>query len=625
MIGTEAEMEATQDSGKSDESFEVPTATDAFEVCGHSDSDQATDQDTLGFQPYVEATAAFLLNPKTSTPLTVSIEGEWGSGKSSFMKQLRKALESQGRMDPISHDLAPSLQKQPIYTVWFNAWRHDAEDSLWAAFALLVTRQLRGQLGFLSRHIGDARLFKLRVSGSIQWMKILLATSFWWLLILLTSACLIEAIRGKGSDIASLLTQLTNDSNQAPTEAIISTLGHWQAHHWLAGVALALVGLLIWWRKTFSNPLEPSLERHLSRPEYKGRVAFIENFHDDFQRVLQAYMQSGRLFVFVDDLDRSDENRVVRLLKAISLMIGSYGQLVFILGMDREKVAALVTASLKDLAPYLAETEEYRCSSSLGFSYLEKFIQIPIRVPVPSFGSMDKFVSSICKIPEDLATSREFMGRAIRSRLHIVDVSFGSDSSEVYGLALMVAPTLGKNPRRIKQFINIFRLQAYIAASLGLLDYDETNADESGTENQILTVEQIAKFICITLCWPEVLIDISGEPRLINKLAEMAEGGTSDTVPSKVLQHWSTNTELSSLLKEGVIGFQKGWRYSLKAADLSRLLVISPRRTIQKLKSHAIFESPESDNVIGHGETEEEAWEDAAQRLKAAGHSPSTK
>ena len=51
-------MEATQDSGKSDESFEVPTATDAFEVCGHSDSDQATDQDTLGFQPYVEATAA---------------------------------------------------------------------------------------------------------------------------------------------------------------------------------------------------------------------------------------------------------------------------------------------------------------------------------------------------------------------------------------------------------------------------------------------------------------------------------------------------------------------------------------------------------------------------------------
>ena len=50
--------------------------------------DQAANVDALGFEPYVIAIAEFLVNPETKPPLTLSIEGEWGSGKSSFMKQL---------------------------------------------------------------------------------------------------------------------------------------------------------------------------------------------------------------------------------------------------------------------------------------------------------------------------------------------------------------------------------------------------------------------------------------------------------------------------------------------------------------------------------------------------------
>ncbi|MEH2006256.1 P-loop NTPase fold protein [Nostoc sp.] len=56
-------------------------------------SDQAAELDSLGFEPYVSAIAEFLTNPVTQPPLTISIEGAWGSGKSSFMKQLQKAIE----------------------------------------------------------------------------------------------------------------------------------------------------------------------------------------------------------------------------------------------------------------------------------------------------------------------------------------------------------------------------------------------------------------------------------------------------------------------------------------------------------------------------------------------------
>ena len=74
--------------------------------------DQPTYDDLLGFSPYVEAIKEFLINPSTKPPLTLSIEGSWGSGKSSFMLQLIKELEANGEC-----------------TVLFNAWRHDKEDA----------------------------------------------------------------------------------------------------------------------------------------------------------------------------------------------------------------------------------------------------------------------------------------------------------------------------------------------------------------------------------------------------------------------------------------------------------------------------------------------------------------
>jgi len=44
-----------------------------------STSDAPTPVDTLGFEPYVESIARFLESPTTMPPLTISVEGEWGS------------------------------------------------------------------------------------------------------------------------------------------------------------------------------------------------------------------------------------------------------------------------------------------------------------------------------------------------------------------------------------------------------------------------------------------------------------------------------------------------------------------------------------------------------------------
>src|SRR3954454_5506697 len=56
-------------------------------------ADAPSSEDELGFSPYTRALAQFLLNIDTKGPLSVSIEGQWGSGKSSFLLILENDLK----------------------------------------------------------------------------------------------------------------------------------------------------------------------------------------------------------------------------------------------------------------------------------------------------------------------------------------------------------------------------------------------------------------------------------------------------------------------------------------------------------------------------------------------------
>lgn len=130
--------ETVTDYGIPDKANSVSHST-TYTVAGFSIRDTASAIDQLGFTPYVEAVAAYLTNEGTVPPLTMSIEGEWGSGKSSFMLMLEAAIENHYKQ---------SGRQAKI--VRFNAWRYDKDEALWAAFALLLTNSLAKQLRFVS-------------------------------------------------------------------------------------------------------------------------------------------------------------------------------------------------------------------------------------------------------------------------------------------------------------------------------------------------------------------------------------------------------------------------------------------------------------------------------------------
>lgn len=56
---------------------------------------QNVEQDKLGFGVYVTALHDFIVSQYTTTPLTISVDGPWGTGKSSLMYMLKNSLEPQ--------------------------------------------------------------------------------------------------------------------------------------------------------------------------------------------------------------------------------------------------------------------------------------------------------------------------------------------------------------------------------------------------------------------------------------------------------------------------------------------------------------------------------------------------
>ena len=638
---------------------------ESLAIRGTSLSDQATLDDALGFTPYVTAIAEFLLNPDTEPPLTLSIEGEWGCGKSSFMKQLDLYLRENGQR-----------------TVWFNAWRHDKAEAVWAAFALSFIKQISTpqtltwkeyedknkkenkkaslrtyQVDILKAnyHIlkGHLRLAISRFDLKKGWLE-LLQVGFLFLFVVCAAIAipLILFIYGL-EGLIQLIGALKNPDRIV--QAIFYVLGI------AGGSSLSLAGLFTLLKKLPGMIGSPKLNliKYLKSPDYSKQSAFIEEFHEDFGKIVDAYVGDGKVFVFIDDLDRCEHPKAADLMQAINLMIAEDPSVVFILGMDREKVAASLAVKYEQVLTYLpSETQEIDPEIlaqrnldkglAYGYSFIEKFVQLPFQVPQPSLTDFDhlfeqlttpKRSSTSANIPSvkksfwTLSKIFGFKGKnqsspsiptlevtplsepelvegaitqqgvqteatpvlvPTQKRLEKIRVKLGQDSLVVRDVIRMVAPLFDYNPRRTKQFVNLFRLKVYIAYLTGL--FDQIEEDEGNVIQEPLTVFQLAKFTAISLKYPLLLLDLELDKSLFstiyrynlgnrkNLISGIKSQGEFSSQERNTLIYWLSHDKLRELLaydasenRNQSEADQVSSEFSLANLNIQKLLQVSPQ------------------------------------------------
>lgn len=481
--------------------------------------------DALGFVPYVGAVRDFLMHPETQTPLTMSVEGEWGSGKSSFLLQLQQALSQAKRK-----------------TVFFNAWRHNKDESLWAAFALECIAQLRaGQTA--PQHIFSSFLLAIdRLNWSAAWPDALRFFARLTVLVIAT-AVLVWLLAYHGAAwLAGAVAAKDND------QLIALLFGGTGVVGYILILAIAQKKL----REAFGDPFEIKLQQYVQDPGYKSRVDFVETFHEDFARITSRFAGGSRVFILIDDLDRCDVPKVADLTQTINQLTSTDvgkgrtdarasangkknrkdAQLVFIIGMDRELVAASLAARYEPLLPYLTlsagengSTREQR-GIDYGYAFMEKLIQLPFRVPTATAQSLGNLqLDSKDVAPQVLNKDPTF-------ELNV------KDSERIRALVQAVEFVFDHNPRRIKQFINLLRLQVYIGVRTETLDVAREYTDQEAPRPTDVTVEKLGKFLALVLRWPRFVDALTQEKGLLSELQRRALGYPSAD-GSKVASQWS--------------------------------------------------------------------------------------
>ena len=607
---TASETRLPQPSGPSEpERYSYQTATIP---------DTEASRDSLGFAPYVRAMATFLTNPRTQGPLTVSIEGEWGSGKSSFMAQLRDALPgaAAARESKLSKPLATPI------IVKFNAWRHDKAEELWAAFALNLLRSISRQLKFRRRWRGHIQLLKLRFHWRQGWLDL---ARF---VVLLVAVCVLAVTLPLivGEPAWGFLTQKLKTGNVETWDRLLHySLGVGGALGYLAVVLSLFLRL-----KTFiGDPFSIDLRRHLRTPDYGAKASFIEQFQNDFQRILDAYVddRNRKVICFIDDLDRCEVPKAAELMQALNLMISDDRRMVFLLGMDRKKVAAGLAVKFKDVIPFLSDFKWEGADGAsaaplsvareglrFGHDFIEKFIQIGYSLPRSAEQNIRQFLKGLSPPPHFLGEKGKPAGpRRLRSRgfgwtlpdwlrrrdasarttpeaqsseqqrseeeakretqkqlVRLVELEESEeDPAFTEELVRMVAPCFDYNPRRLKQFLNLFRLNVATANATQLL-YAEEGSSGGGVR-----LEQIGKFVALRMRWPDVVSELQRRPEWLGELCQAAYGNGEWAAPSGL----NDSERLRELLQAGCMD-EKG-KLDLKAAQKWGLQAVNPRHLLE--------------------------------------------
>jgi KAP-like P-loop domain-containing protein len=276
-------------------------------------------------------------------------------------------------------------------TVWFNPWKYENSEQLWAGLANEIILQVTSRLNRIDRQafwidLNWRRFDKTKVQ------QLMNRPLFTRIIPSVVAAVILLTFAVAGILAVHILPSLGS--------TVIKTVTGGTAL--VAGVALALVVIhagriltgsveetlpFLAGPTSIMTPIKRSLQNVMEAgfidPNYASRLGFLEFVQSDVTNVLDLIATDERpLVVFVDDLDRCSSGTISGVIEAINLFLaGEYKNCIFILGLDPAIVAAHIESTYKDMAQTLAIQRDDM--PGLGWSFLDKFVQLPLLLPRP--------------------------------------------------------------------------------------------------------------------------------------------------------------------------------------------------------------------------------------------------
>ena len=532
-------------------------------------TDQWTLKDTLRFSYYAHAIARFLTHNQTKPPLCISIQAPWGGGKTSLMRMIQykldpealktylesadsKSEKSKDQSKPEEKakikDLKDNLEKQEIpkideeqiehhekyvekrLTVWFNAWKYQNTEQIWAGLADAIVQQVADRLQPKEKQLFLFQLHKRRygadrISQRINdYVKSLAAQKSrpWW------TASIVGVV---GSALLATIESISASS----AFALVGISGIFIAAG--LGIGQTLIRRYLVESKTDADE---SVEEYVSVPDYSKNLGFIHDAVEDLNMVFQTIPEKlKKLVIFIDDLDRCSPDKVAHVIEAVNLFLaGEFQNCMFVMGVDPEIVAASLEEAHHRIIDKLPK---FASDTPVGWRFMDKFVQLPVIIPPPEKDDIEWYVENLLSneekqerrasevvdkfeqlskpTPDDKVQEvikqedtkvQKLINRERDERIRIKNLdrdvtNYNEDDPKIRQLISMAASEFfSDNPREVKRFINVFRFQYFLLL-----------ARRNGGLN-VPSERQLTRWIILSMRWPELARWIQGRHSRIN-------------------------------------------------------------------------------------------------------------
>ena len=345
------------------------SATSAIDAMGTSDAPVGEFAlDRLQFGPLARGISRFLRNTNTRPPLTLTISGDWGSGKSTLMELVCADLRGYG-----------------IRPVWFNAWHHQQEEQLLVALLNAIRAK-----GLPSIGSGDGLAFRLRLLLSRSKKHFIVSVLVTAAIATLTGyllghdfsewIALWDTVTGVGTKMSS--------SKEAISKLTIADASWLSAQ--LAGAAATLYSL---YKGLAAFPVNPAVLLAGTADGFKlknasARTSFRDRFATEFGEVTDALPYT--MVIVIDDLDRCQPSTVLTIMEAVNFLVSS-GRCFVMFGMATNRVEAALAIEFEKIADELAAADQRSTvdekqtpdARRLNYvrDYLDKLVNLEVVVP----------------------------------------------------------------------------------------------------------------------------------------------------------------------------------------------------------------------------------------------------
>jgi hypothetical protein len=503
--------------------------------------DRWTVDDRLDYALYAKAIAEFIRHRDSTPPLVISVQAPWGQGKTSLMRMV------QANLDPEHPDLLPA--KSPgsvpkaveppskitfgelrdaldgthqirapagaaVRTVWFNPWKYQSSEQIWAGFAHAILAQLPARLSDAQRELFWLNLQRRRIDPSAVRNDIYRAALERFLPLIASWVML-----APGVVIIAGLTLLAGGLDAVG--AAITGAGV------LAAVGVARRAWRAATTEVLKRPLEGAYVRWVRQPDHEKHLGYLHLVEDDMLRALHLLTPDDEpVVIFIDDLDRCSPEKVGEVLEAVNLFLaGDYPNCAFVLGIDAEMVAASMEVVHSEIIGRLSDRR-----GELGWRFMDKFVTLPFVMPRLSSDQRKAFLTGLMWTPppenaERLNAEADALSREISMERLDVDESarrvgelapklaavaperaralgeqvvsaganaFSDDDPEVSQALESQLHYLSDNPRTIKRAVNLYRFHRFAAFA----------RQASTAELKVATPEQIGRWVVAIIRWP---------------------------------------------------------------------------------------------------------------------------